>query len=39
MVSRFLAMPIVAAALVISGSNLGLVPYDKLLWFVLLMEG
>lgn len=39
MFSRFIVMPFVAAAMLMSGSRMRLIPYDKLLWFVLLMEG
>lgn len=39
MFSRFILMPFVAVAMLMSGSRMRLIPYDKLLWFVLLMEG
>lgn len=39
MVSRFMIMPLVAAAMLMSGSRMKLIPYDKLVWFVLLMMG
>ncbi|CAN0424889.1 unnamed protein product [Ectocarpus fasciculatus] len=39
MVSRFMVMPLVAAMLLLSGAKAKLIPYDKLVWFVLLMEG
>lgn len=39
MISRFMIMPFVAAAMLMSGSRMGLIPYDKLVWFILLMEG
>ncbi|CAB1096379.1 unnamed protein product [Ectocarpus sp. CCAP 1310/34] len=39
MVSRFMVMPLVAAMLLFSGAKAKLIPYDKLVWFVLLMEG
>lgn len=39
MASRFLVMPMVAAGLLLTGAKAKLIPYDKLVWFVLLMEG
>eukprot|EP00903_Cladosiphon_okamuranus_P013388 g12476.t1 len=39
MASRFLVMPLVAAGLLLTGAKAKLIPYDKLVWFVLLMEG
>ncbi|CAM9855393.1 unnamed protein product [Ascophyllum nodosum] len=39
MASRFLVMPFVAAGLLMSGARMKLIPYDKVLWFVLLMQG
>lgn len=39
MFSRFAVMPFVAAGLLLCGRRAGLIPFDKLLWFVLLMEG
>ncbi|CAN0175868.1 unnamed protein product, partial [Hapterophycus canaliculatus] len=39
MASRFLVMPLVAAMLLLSGARAKVIPYDKLVWFVLLMEG
>ncbi|CAM9668370.1 unnamed protein product [Phaeothamnion confervicola] len=39
MVSRFVFMPLVVAAILLTGSRVGAVPYDRMLWFVLLMEG
>ncbi|CAN0083543.1 unnamed protein product, partial [Discosporangium mesarthrocarpum] len=39
MASRFVIMPFVAAVTLMTGSRAGLIPYEKLLWFILLMEG
>lgn len=39
MFSRFAVMPFVAAGLLLCGHRAGVIPFDKLLWFVLLMEG
>ncbi|CAM9123661.1 unnamed protein product, partial [Choristocarpus tenellus] len=39
MAARFLIMPFLAAVMLMSGSRMGLIPYDKLLWFVMLMQG
>ncbi|CAM9369300.1 unnamed protein product [Pylaiella littoralis] len=39
MASRFLVMPLVAAVMLLTGAKAKLIPYDKLVWFVLLMEG
>lgn len=39
MASRFIFMPIIAAGLLLTGAKAKLIPYDKLVWFVLLMEG
>ena len=39
MLSRFVMLPLVAFAMLRTGARASLVPYDKLLWFVLLMEG
>lgn len=39
MVQRFILMPLVAAGMVIGGRALGLLPFEPLLLFVLLMQG
>lgn len=39
MASRFIVMPMLAAGLLLTGAKAKLIPYDKLVWFVLLMEG
>ncbi|CAM9880173.1 unnamed protein product [Chrysoparadoxa australica] len=39
MLARFAIMPVGAYFMLRTGSSMGLIPYDKLLWFVLLMEG
>ena len=38
MASRFLLTPLIAAAMLVLGSRMELVPSDKLMWFVLLMQ-
>ena len=38
MASRFLCMPLIAAGMLLLGVKMELIPSDKLIWFVLLMQ-
>ena len=38
MVSRFVCMPMIAVGMLVLGSGMELMPSDKLIWFVLLMQ-